>query len=88
MSTRERLITLFQDNSGDLISGEELSTNLGVSRTSVWKHISQLRKLGYLIEAILERVGMHGYIIDRFYQCRQVFSMVALVAASPGSKII
>jgi BirA family biotin operon repressor/biotin-[acetyl-CoA-carboxylase] ligase len=32
-----------------VISGEELSTALGVSRVSVWKHIQKLREFGYKI---------------------------------------
>ncbi|MAI77861.1 MAG: biotin--[acetyl-CoA-carboxylase] ligase [Deltaproteobacteria bacterium] len=31
-------------------SGENLSTQLGVSRAQIWKHISQLRKRGYEID--------------------------------------
>ncbi len=33
------------------LSGEELSSILGVSRTAVWKHINELRKEGYSIES-------------------------------------
>jgi BirA family biotin operon repressor/biotin-[acetyl-CoA-carboxylase] ligase len=32
-----------------IISGEELSTALGISRVSVWKHIHKLQELGYHI---------------------------------------
>ncbi len=34
-----------------IVSGEKLSAELGVSRVSVWKHISRLRELGYKIAA-------------------------------------
>ena len=30
-----------------IVSGEELSADLGISRVSVWKHIRKLRELGY-----------------------------------------
>lgn len=33
------------------ISGEELGRRLNVSRTAVWKHINELRSLGYQIES-------------------------------------
>lgn len=36
--------------SGDALSGEALSTELGVSRAQVWKHVDRLRKRGYEIE--------------------------------------
>src|SRR5690606_39546683 len=33
------------------VSGEEISRKLGLSRTAVWKHIEELRREGYQIEA-------------------------------------
>ena len=33
------------------VSGERMCTTLGVSRTAVWKHVRQLRELGYDIDA-------------------------------------
>lgn len=37
--------------SGDYLSGEILSKELGISRVSVWKHIRNLKEDGYVIEA-------------------------------------
>jgi BirA family transcriptional regulator, biotin operon repressor / biotin---[acetyl-CoA-carboxylase] ligase len=34
-----------------VVSGENLSNRLGVSRVSVWKHIKKLQEVGYTIEA-------------------------------------
>lgn len=45
-----RILELFRDRE-DMVSGEELSAILNVSRTAVWKHISALRAQGYIIEA-------------------------------------
>lgn len=47
----EKILSIFRKNSGRHISGEDLSEELGVSRTAVWKHIEELRKIGYNIEA-------------------------------------
>lgn len=33
------------------ISGEEISSTLGISRSAVWKHINELRKMGYEINS-------------------------------------
>jgi len=33
----------------EIISGEQLSATLGISRVSVWKHIHKLQELGYQI---------------------------------------
>lgn len=40
---------------GDFVSGEEISRELGVSRTSIWKHIQSLRRDGCRIEAVPNR---------------------------------
>jgi len=37
--------------SGQYISGQEISNNLGISRTAVWKHINALREDGYSIDS-------------------------------------
>jgi len=42
--------------SGDVISGQQLSERLGISRVSVWKHLQQLQEFGYRIDA-----GPKGY---------------------------
>ena len=38
--------------SGNYISGQELCSKFGVSRTAVWKVINQLKEEGYGIEAV------------------------------------
>ena len=47
----EALLEVFKTRNDEYISGEELSTTLGVSRAGIWKHIEILRKQGYKIEA-------------------------------------
>ncbi len=42
-------------NATDYISGEQLSGNLHVSRTAVWKHIQELKKDGYVIDSVTNR---------------------------------
>ena len=37
---------------GKLVSGAELAKKLGVSRAAVWKHIGQLRRVGYEIDTV------------------------------------
>ncbi|MBI2354634.1 MAG: biotin--[acetyl-CoA-carboxylase] ligase [Deltaproteobacteria bacterium] len=48
------ILRLFREQGG-FVSGEEISRELGVSRTAVWKHISTLRETGYVIEAVPSR---------------------------------
>ena len=51
MSTKKQLLTILEQQKGQTISGQELANHLDVSRTSIWKAISSLRKEGYPIEA-------------------------------------
>ncbi|MDO7905035.1 biotin--[acetyl-CoA-carboxylase] ligase [Paenibacillus sp. JX-17] len=52
----EALLNLFEEKPGEFISGEEISRQLLISRSAVWKQINKLRELGYEFEAI-SRVG-------------------------------
>ncbi|MCY9414157.1 biotin operon repressor, partial [Bacillus haynesii] len=49
---RKKLIQLFTEADGEFISGQKISEELGCSRTAVWKHIEDLRKSGYELEAV------------------------------------
>lgn len=51
----QRILDIFREDEGRIVSGEQLSGALQVSRTAVWKHIKSLRELGYRIEAIPTR---------------------------------
>lgn len=55
-STRQRLIQLLHEQDGEYISGQQLSEQLDISRTAVWKHMKELEKEGFEIEA-KSRVG-------------------------------
>ncbi|HEY4743575.1 MAG TPA: biotin--[acetyl-CoA-carboxylase] ligase, partial [Desulfuromonadaceae bacterium] len=48
------ILRLFREQGG-FVSGGQLSRDLNVSRTAVWKHISGLREAGYVIEAVPSR---------------------------------
>jgi BirA family transcriptional regulator, biotin operon repressor / biotin---[acetyl-CoA-carboxylase] ligase len=48
------ILQLFRQQDG-FVSGGQLSRELGVSRTAVWKHISALRTAGYQVEAFSSR---------------------------------
>ncbi|HEX8960517.1 MAG TPA: biotin--[acetyl-CoA-carboxylase] ligase [Geobacteraceae bacterium] len=51
-SLDQQILALFRAKPGGVVSGEELSSLLNVSRTAVWKHIKALKDLGYRIEAV------------------------------------
>jgi len=47
----EEILRFLRESSSRFISGEEISRQLRVTRTAVWKRINHLRSLGYEIEA-------------------------------------
>jgi BirA family biotin operon repressor/biotin-[acetyl-CoA-carboxylase] ligase len=49
--TTDAKILLAMRASSDGVSGADLAGRLGISRTAVWAHIEELRRLGYEIEA-------------------------------------
>lgn len=51
MSIKSDILKEFEKNKGEIISGANLAKTLNVSRTSIWKHIEELRKDGYEITA-------------------------------------
>ena len=56
---KDRILELLRQESGYL-SGQEMSTLLGVSRAAVWKAVEALRKEGYTIDSAPNR----GYHLD------------------------
>ncbi|MDC3415354.1 biotin--[acetyl-CoA-carboxylase] ligase [Aquibacillus salsiterrae] len=50
-STRNKLIDILNVHKNSFISGQQLSNQLNISRTAVWKHMRELEKDGYVIEA-------------------------------------
>lgn len=51
MNSREKITRLLTQRPGEFISGEELASECGISRSAAWKAICALRKEGYSIEA-------------------------------------
>lgn len=47
----DKILNFFKRRGDSYISGEELSSAFGISRTAVWKHIEKLREEGYEIVA-------------------------------------
>jgi BirA family biotin operon repressor/biotin-[acetyl-CoA-carboxylase] ligase len=61
LDTKDRILRVLTEKKGKFISGENLSGELGVTRTAVWKHISRLREEGYGIQSVPRR----GYRLDK-----------------------
>lgn len=52
---RSKLLQMLTEHPEEYLSGEAISNYLGCSRTAVWKHVEELRKSGYEIEAVPRR---------------------------------
>ena len=52
MSVKEQVLTILEEEKGCYLSGEDMATQLGVSRNAIWKAIRQLQKEGHLIEGV------------------------------------
>lgn len=51
-SIRKQLLKIFSEQDGQFVSGQLICEKLGCSRTAVWKHIEELRKDGFELEAV------------------------------------
>lgn len=60
MTTKEKLLELFESNKGNYFSGEELAARLSLSRAAVWKAVKGLRDQGYAIDAVTNK----GYCLS------------------------
>lgn len=49
---RKKLLEAFSQSEEEFISGQKIAELTGASRTAVWKHIEDLRKDGYKVEAV------------------------------------
>jgi BirA family biotin operon repressor/biotin-[acetyl-CoA-carboxylase] ligase len=74
------LLRLLEQADG-FVSGEQLSRNLGVSRTAVWKRIAALRNAGYGIEALPSQ----GY---RLLTRPDLLSVDQLLAGLPANGVV
>ena len=52
---KTKILNILKNNTSIYISGEELSNQLGVSRTAIWKHIKTLRNEGFEIDSSTNR---------------------------------
>lgn len=51
---KQRILDILKSADG-YISGEDISTETGISRAAVWKHIKSLKNMGYEIDSVTNR---------------------------------
>lgn len=71
---KEKVLRALRENSGEFLSGEVLSKELGITRAAIWKHMNSLKAEGYEIESVSKK----GYRLsgvpdlltkDEIYDC-------------------
>ena len=55
MQVKDRVLEALETHRGEYFSGQALAQRLQVSRSAVWKAITQLRESGYPIDAVSNR---------------------------------
>lgn len=51
MMDNEKIIHILKDHEGRFVSGEIISQDVGITRAAIWKRISALKSMGYVIDA-------------------------------------
>ncbi len=64
---RQRVLSLLRQHQGQPLSGEELSRQLHISRTAVWKHVQSLKADGYAIQSLPKKGYLLLEVPDRLY---------------------
>jgi BirA family transcriptional regulator, biotin operon repressor / biotin---[acetyl-CoA-carboxylase] ligase len=64
-TTRQHLLSRLKEMRGRWVSGGELSRELDISRTAIWKHVCSLRNEGYVIESAPRKGYLLKATIDR-----------------------
>lgn len=75
-SRQERLLELLA--CGEMVSGETLGIELGISRAAVWKHLQALKELGIQFESIPSR----GYLLTHKLERLDIESIMAAIDAT------
>jgi BirA family transcriptional regulator, biotin operon repressor / biotin---[acetyl-CoA-carboxylase] ligase len=60
-NVKYELLKRLQQAGGEPLSGQQIATELDISRTAIWKHINQLKDEGYHIETVHKK----GYILKQ-----------------------
>ncbi len=55
LTSRDKVLILLESQKGQYVSGEEIASQLGISRTAVWKAVKILKRDGYRIDSVTNR---------------------------------
>ena len=55
MTTKASVLRILEENRDRFLSGEEIASMLGVSRSAVWKAVKSLEAVGYAVSAVTNK---------------------------------
>lgn len=73
MNTKDKILRMLTNKKGKFVSGEQISEELGISRTAVWKHMLKLKEEGYEIQSI-NKLGYQLVNSGDIYDCSAIVS--------------
>ncbi|RNF40484.1 biotin--[acetyl-CoA-carboxylase] ligase [Planococcus salinus] len=79
-----RLAQRLIEAGGEVISGQELADEFGISRTAVWKHIKGLEEKGYSIESVRKK----GYRLVQLPDSLEPVAIQSLLKTETLGKVI
>ena len=63
MALKDKVLEILEENRGRSVSGNKIAEILGMTRSAIWKAVTQLREEGYTINAVTNR----GYCLTSEY---------------------
>lgn len=94
-TSREAVLQLFTA-ADDYLSGEQISERLGCTRAAVWKHVNELRRLGYQFDAKPRKgyrlIGRPDILVPEeikcFNQAKQIGKAIRYVDKTPSTQLL
>ena len=84
MSSKDKVLELLEKNKNTYISGEAIASSLGISRNAIWKAINELRKQGYVIEAVNKK----GYRLGESNDIISAHGILSYMDKAPDDSLI
>lgn len=60
MQLKDKVLAVLEENRGKSVSGNKIAVSLNLTRSAIWKAVTQLREDGYIISAVTNR----GYCLE------------------------